>query len=99
MTWDKESIYDEQIAPLMAQIIVVCKEHRIPLVAQFQYAGADEEKAPAYVSTILPFEEASADFKQLIQLIHQTIPRPMVLTETVVTAPDGSKRITIGRVR
>ena len=30
--WTKEDVYDEQIAPLMAQIIAICKEHRIPLV-------------------------------------------------------------------
>ena len=32
----KEDIYDEQISPLMVQIISICKEHDIPLVADFQ---------------------------------------------------------------
>jgi len=32
----KEAVYDEQINPLMAQIIAICKEHDIPLVADFQ---------------------------------------------------------------
>ena len=35
---DKEAVYDEQIAPLMAQILAVCKEHGIPMVASFEYA-------------------------------------------------------------
>ena len=34
---DKEKIYDEQISPLMRQIIEVCKEHKIPLFANFGF--------------------------------------------------------------
>jgi hypothetical protein len=37
--WTKEDIYDEQISPLMTKIIAICKEHQIPMVAQFQYAN------------------------------------------------------------
>jgi hypothetical protein len=33
MDTDKEKIHDEQIAPLMAQIIEICKRHEIDLVA------------------------------------------------------------------
>lgn len=36
-TFDLEAVYDEQISPLMAQIIAVCKEHRMPMVASFLY--------------------------------------------------------------
>lgn len=35
---DNESVYDEKISPLMAQIIAICKEHSIPLVATFEFA-------------------------------------------------------------
>lgn len=31
----KEEIYDEQISPLMAQIIAICNERKIPLLASF----------------------------------------------------------------
>ena len=34
---DKETVYDEQIAPHMNEIIRVCKEHQIPFFASFQY--------------------------------------------------------------
>ena len=34
---DKEKIYDEQISPLMSQIIEICKEHKIPLFANFGF--------------------------------------------------------------
>lgn len=36
-SWGLERIYDEQIAPLMTQIIAICQEHEIPLVATFEY--------------------------------------------------------------
>ena len=32
---DKEAIYDKEISPLMKQIIAICKEHKIAMVAQF----------------------------------------------------------------
>lgn len=34
---NREEIYDNQISPLMTQIIRICKEHDIPMVASFQY--------------------------------------------------------------
>jgi hypothetical protein len=37
----KEIIYDEQIAPLMAQIIEICKQNEIPMFAEFQYSDSD----------------------------------------------------------
>jgi hypothetical protein len=33
-----ETIYDEKIHPLMDQIISICKEHEIPMFAEFQYS-------------------------------------------------------------
>lgn len=37
--WDLEKVYDEQISPLMTQIIAVCKEHDLPFLATFEYAS------------------------------------------------------------
>lgn len=41
--WDKESIYDEQIAPLMDQIIKICRANELPIVATFQYCDRPED--------------------------------------------------------
>lgn len=38
---NKERVYDEQIAPLMAQIIKICKKEQIPMFADFQYSDKD----------------------------------------------------------
>lgn len=35
---ENESVYDEKIAPLMNQIISICREHKMPMVACFQFA-------------------------------------------------------------
>jgi len=37
----KEKIYDDQIAPLMEQIIEICKKEEIPMFADFQYNDTD----------------------------------------------------------
>lgn len=100
MSWDKEAIYDEQISPLMTQIIAICKEHNIPMVAQFQYADL-EEHGPAYVTTTMPFvnERGGEGSEHLREIaLRMKPPAPICLAETIVTNPDGSKQITIRRV-
>jgi hypothetical protein len=44
---DNEAVYDDQINPLMAQIIAICKEHEIPFLASFQYS--EEGLCTSYV--------------------------------------------------
>ena len=48
----REEIYDEQIAPLMAQIVEICKQNDIPLVAQFQLS--EGENAMMCSTVIVP---------------------------------------------
>ena len=40
--FDLEAVYDAEIHPLMEEILRVCKEHQLPMVASFLFArGAD----------------------------------------------------------
>lgn len=96
--WTEEKVYDEQIAPLMMQIIAICKEHRIPLACTFQY-GDLEDGGPAFCSTLLPNDRQCEAMFQL-NCAHQraTRVRSLAIAETHETLPDGSKRITIRRV-
>jgi hypothetical protein len=41
--FDLEAVYDAEIAPLMTQIIDVCKRHGMPMVASFCYAVSEED--------------------------------------------------------
>ena len=96
MAYDKEEVYDREIAPLMKRIIWICKEHNLPMVATFQYAD-DEEKGPGYCTTLLPFEGVASN--KIIDLANAMKPeRPVCIAETHVTNPDGSKTIQMSLV-
>ena len=41
--FDKEEIYDNEIAPLMKQIIEICQKNQIPMLATFAYHNTEEE--------------------------------------------------------
>ena len=40
---NKEQVYDEKIAPLMAQIIGICHEHNIGMVADFEIPNDEDQ--------------------------------------------------------
>ena len=42
MMKSKEEVYDAEIAPLMAQILEVCKREKIAMVAQFSTPSAED---------------------------------------------------------
>ena len=43
MGFNKEYVYDQEIAPLVSQIIEVCKSNDIPMVASFCYGLSDND--------------------------------------------------------
>lgn len=92
----RETAYDDKIYPLMTQIIAICKEHDIPLLASFEL-DPDEEAGPMLCTTIVPgkgFESGS--HRQAAAILQ---PRPLLaFAETTVTNPDGSSTTTIRRV-
>lgn len=62
MALDNEAIYDQEIAPLMSQIIDICKKHQIPMFATFEYAPG------SFCDTFLPDETGknSITFQMII---------------------------------
>lgn len=93
--WDKEDVYDEQIAPLMSEIINICRKNNLPIVASFQYCNRKED-GPGYCSTTL----LSGSEDQHMRNLHKAIKasRPVAFAETHITNPDGSKVISIKRI-
>lgn len=75
MIQDNEHIYDEQIAPLMTQIIAICNEHKIPMVASFEYAPGE------LCTTSLPFDGYSDRIKNAIDVIMPRRAPTLMLTE------------------
>jgi hypothetical protein len=55
-SFNLETAYDEEIAPLMTQIIAVCKKHKMPMFATFLYAS-DQCGDTGSCNTFLMFEE------------------------------------------
>ena len=53
--FDLESVYDEQIAPLMTQIIDICKRHSLPMAATFEYATED------FCTTTIPCDNRASE--------------------------------------
>lgn len=37
-----ESVYDEQISPLMKQIIEICNQHKMPMICSFAFENCEE---------------------------------------------------------
>ncbi len=51
-TYDLEAVYDAEIAPLMTQILAICKRERMPMVASFAYAVTEDgvNKCTSYMN-------------------------------------------------
>lgn len=65
--FDKESVYDERISPLMGKIIAICKEHEIPVVASFllkspDTSGGNEQRC---TTALVGFEHTPDDFRRM----------------------------------
>jgi len=52
---DKEKIYDEKINPLMTQIVNICKEYGIAMLASFSVPSKDDEDLICL--TVIPDEK------------------------------------------
>ena len=92
-SFDLESVYDEKVSPLMAQIIDICKEHDLPFIAEFLYKNDEEDGEQLCTSAHLPDKQRgkSEHMEQLWQIVKPR--RSSALTMTVTKA-DGSKEIT-----
>jgi len=99
---NKEEIYDEQISPLMQQIIAITREHGIAMIASFDIAHDGEGPNGEDCSTLtctthLPNGEENHNerFTRSAQIIRQgqrSQNGPSMPLTTV--HPDGSKTLT-----
>ncbi|CAG8864141.1 hypothetical protein [Pseudomonas fluorescens] len=99
---NKEQIYDDQISPLMQQIIGICKDKGIAVVASFDIAhdgeGPNGEDCSSLVcSTHLPdgegnFNERFDKANQIIRRGHESHSSPVMHITT--EHADGSKTLT-----
>jgi len=78
---NKEEIYDKKINPLMAQIIAICKEHKIAMVASF--AIGHEGRDGLMCSTFMTTDEFRPSSEQL-RAVAILRPRPGALMQWTV---------------
>lgn len=88
----KEEIYDEQINPLMAQVIEICRAHKIPVLANF-VLGED-----LCCTTALLADDYEPSAQQLEALEVLKPQSAFAIAETIESKPDGSKKITLRRI-
>lgn len=73
---DLESLYDEKIAPLMAQIIEICDEHKLPFCASFQLNDGVDGQDPLFCTSAVTAEGCSqvvVDMINVAQYNHRAI--------------------------
>ena len=68
--FDLESVYDEQIFPLMQQIIEISKKHDLPFIASFQYSTEDGENHNFCSTANLPdTRPISEEFNEIYRVL------------------------------
>lgn len=80
--FDLEQVYDSQIAPLMEQIISVCKEHKMPMFATFFYKSDEEDD---YTCTTNLFFDERPNNEKLRQLEPMMRRRPGFFAMTITS--------------
>lgn len=90
--FDLEAVYDAEIAPLMDRIIAICKQHKLPMLADFYYKQSPEE-GDSHCTTLLHFDERPmpAKMAHASDLLEPAQRAPML--QITVTEVDGSKKI------
>ena len=88
----KEKVYDDQISPLMTQIIAICAEHKIAFIADFSL----DDGLKCTSARLEPDCHPTKDQLKAFDLLK---PRcTYAFAETHQSMPDGSKRISIKRI-
>lgn len=87
----KEEIYDQQISPLMTQVIAICKEHKIANVCSFAL-GDDEDGDSLLCTTVMTTEEFEPpeELKRCCSILLNRGPSPSLM----VTTRDGDGNVT-----
>lgn len=97
----REDAYDDKIAPLMSQIIALCREHEIPLVASFELDddGQVDPPDPMRCTTICGPKPISRAMLEAERVLRPTKASSFAITETIITDPKtGNRTIRIGLV-
>lgn len=91
MTGPKETVYDEKIAPLMKQVIALCRAGRIPAIFNFELDD-ETEGVPLFCTTYLNgdgFDSSCDKLQRMMDVARPPEPKPLV-----VKTFDGDGKLT-----
>lgn len=81
--YDLESVYDEQISPLMQQIIAICQEHNMPMIASFAFENCEERNLGCCTTVLNAFDNRKVkEFDEATRVIQR---RPVVMAMTFMS--------------
>lgn len=89
---NREAVYDEKISPLMAQIIQICKENDIPMVASFQI-NDDRPDGAAFLCTTVILNQEPPPANKLLEA-SSIIQRGREPKVTMLTVRDADGKVT-----
>lgn len=91
--YDKESVYDNEIAPLMAKIIEICNREGMPMAAQFylqqEREDAEFENQAMWCTTVLTgYEGIHKEHEEHIRFVAEAMKygkqgKPYVFAATI----------------
>ena len=67
--YNKEKIYDEQIYPLMTQIIEICKNNGINMLASYYLIKETETNDDLYCTTFIPGKKQSQRLLDMLKVL------------------------------
>lgn len=84
---EKERIYDDQISPLMAQIIKVCRDNNINMATTFSLDFDEEAEETLFCTTVIPIDESDEEGMSRIVACRKVMypPEPQSFAFTVHT--------------
>lgn len=84
----KEGVYDKRISPLMAQIIALCKEHKINMAAQFSLGYDEDQEETLFCTTSLPLDKEDEEgHERVLTLTRAMRTQPTFAAFTIISGP------------
>lgn len=91
----REDIYDNEISPLMKQVLTICEHAGIPLVASFRIDDGAEGEEPLFCTSILPDngnDGGAEHMRAVARAARPSVPHFAAFTITsVVPSPEGAR--------
>lgn len=81
----KEEIYDEQIFPLMAQVIEICKRHRIPMLFDVALGCESEDDDGQLKCTTVLLDDEYEPSPEMLQAYEHIRPKRATFAAFTIT--------------